>query len=328
MKNKKPNNNRAVQNKQLSGNERIVNRTNQRRKKNKRKKIIIYSLLCFVFLCVGIALVLTMFFDINTITVSGESAYSAEKIIEASGIKTGDNLIFISKQKANELITTQLPYIGSAEFKRRLPSKLEIIVKKTDPVYAAAKDGCYILLDENGKVLETGLEYIGENLILLKTEEIVSAETGKIITLSNEKALGKLKEVREACIECGLSDITAVDLSNIYNIKLEYQGRITLVLGETDSGNLIKKLDLGKAAIETQNKENSAYRGTINLTVAGQGAWLEETVTTESTTQEEPPQEGNTDASVSDASAQNSTSGDADASKTAESPSQTSAKAA
>ncbi|MGN0538544.1 MAG: cell division protein FtsQ/DivIB [Candidatus Fimenecus sp.] len=328
MKNKKPNNNRAVQNKQLSGNERIVNRTNQRRKKNKRKKIIIYSLLCFVFLCVGIALVLTMFFDINTITVSGESAYSAEKIIEASGIKTGDNLIFISKQKANELITTQLPYIGSAEFKRRLPSKLEIIVKKTEPVYAAAKDGCYILLDENGKVLETGLEYIGENLILLKTEEIVSAETGKIITLSNEKALGKLKEVREACIKCGLSDITAVDLSNIYNIKLEYQGRITLVLGETDSGNLLKKLDLGKAAIETQNKENSAYRGTINLTVAGQGAWLEETVTTESTTQEEPPQEGNTDVSVSDASAQNSTSGDADASKTAESPSQTSAKAA
>lgn len=328
MKNKKPNNNRAVQNKQLSGNERIVNRTNQRRKKNKRKRIIIYSLLCFVFLCVGIALVLTMFFDINTITVSGESAYSAEKIIEASGIKTGDNLIFISKQKANELITTQLPYIGSAEFKRRLPSKLEIIVKKTDPVYAAAKDGCYILLDENGKVLETGLEYIGENLILIKTEEIVSAETGKIITLSNEKALGKLKEVREACIECGLSDITAVDLSNIYNIKLEYQGRITLVLGETDSGNLLKKLDLGKAAIETQNKENSAYRGTINLTVAGQGAWLEETVTTESTTQENPPQDGNTDASVSDASAQNSTSGDADASKTAESPSQTSAKAA
>lgn len=327
MKNKKPNNNRAVQNKQLSGNERIVNRTNQRRKKNKRKKLVISSLLCFVFLCVGIALVLTMFFDINTITVSGESAYSAEKIIEASGIKTGDNLIFISKQKANELITTELPYIGSAEFKRRLPSKLEIIVKKTDPVYAAAKDGYYILLDENGKVLETGLEYIGENLILLKTEEIVSAETGKIITLTNEKALGKLKEVREACIECGLSDITAVDLSNIYNIKLEYQGRITLVLGETDSGNLTKKLDLGKAAIETQNKENSAYRGTINLTVAGQGAWLEETVTAESTTQEEPSPEGNTDA-VGDASAQNSTSGDADASKTDESPSQTSAKAA
>lgn len=327
MKNKKPNNNRAVQNKQLSGNERIVNRTNQRRKKNKRKKLVISSLLCFVFLCAGIALVLTMFFDINTITVSGESAYSAEKIIEASGIKIGDNLIFISKQKANELITTKLPYIGSAEFKRRLPSKLEIIVKKADPVYAAAKDGYYILLDENGKVLETGLEYIGENLILLKTEEIVSAETGKIITLNNEKALGKLKEVREACIECGLSDITAVDLSNIYNIKLEYQGRITLVLGETDSGNLTKKLDLGKAAIETQNKENSAYRGTINLTVAGQGAWLEETVTAESTTQEESSQEGNTDA-AGDASAQNSTSGDADASKTAESPSQTSAKVA
>ena len=73
-------------------------------------------------------------------------------------------------------------------------------------------------------------------------------------------------------------------MSDIYNIKLTYQGRIILELGETDKENLSKKLALGQAAIEHQNAENDLYRGTINLTVEGKGFWSEETTTTETTT--------------------------------------------
>ena len=62
----------------MSGNERIVNRTAQRRKKNKRKKLIIRSAILFLFLCIGVILVLTMFFNINEITVTGDTVYSAE----------------------------------------------------------------------------------------------------------------------------------------------------------------------------------------------------------------------------------------------------------
>ena len=77
-----------------------------------------------------------------------------------------------------------------------------------------------------------------------------------------------------------------MDLSDIYNIKLVYQGRITLELGETDSENLNSKLALGKAALDKQNEENNLYRGTINLTVDGKGYWSEEVSTTEPVTEE------------------------------------------
>ena len=73
-------------------------------------------------------------------------------------------------------------------------------------------------------------------------------------------------------------------MSDIYNIKLTYQGRITLELGETTKANLEKKLALGAKAIEHQNAENESYRGTINLTVEGKGFLSEETTTTETTT--------------------------------------------
>jgi hypothetical protein len=77
-----------------------------------------------------------------------------------------------------------------------------------------------------------------------------------------------------------------MDISDIYNIKIVYQGRITLELGETDSENLGSKLALGKAAIEKQDEENNLYRGTINLTVDGKGYWSEEVSTTEPVTEE------------------------------------------
>ena len=292
---KKNNNPNTSRNNQLSGNERIINRTNQRRKKNRRKKLIIRATLCAIFLIAGVILALTMFFNISEITVTGDTVYSVDDIIEKSGVQIGDNLIFVSKNKINEQIATELPYVGSVKIKRHLPTSLELIITKTDAVYAVVINGYYTLLDENGKVLEKDLEYVGENIILLNLGEEISAETGKTITTSDEVYLEKLFSVRSAYVECGIEDITAIDLSDVYDIKLVYQGRITIELGETNKENLSKKLALGKAALETQNEENMLYRGTINLSVDGKGYWAEETSTTEPPPTEEAVSQENSD---------------------------------
>ena len=292
---KKNNNPNTSRNNQLSGNERIINRTNQRRKKNRRKKLIIRATLCAIFLIAGVILALTMFFNISEITVTGDTVYSVDDIIEKSGVQIGDNLIFVSKNKINEQIATELPYVGSVKIKRHLPTSLELIITKTDAVYAVVINGYYTLLDENGKVLEKDLEYVGENIILLNLGEEISAETGKTITTSDEVYLEKLFSVRSTYVECGIEDITAIDLSDVYDIKLVYQGRITIELGETNKENLSKKLALGKAALETQNEENMLYRGTINLSVDGKGYWAEETSTTEPPPTEEAVSQENSD---------------------------------
>jgi cell division protein FtsQ len=271
---------------QLSNNERIINRTNQRRQKIRRKKIIIRTLVGVVFLCVGVILALTLFFNINKIVVSGDKVYSDKEIIEASGMNVGDNLIFLSKSALDEEISSKLAYVGSAKIKRRLPSTLEIVITKTDAYMAVAKDGYYILLDRNGKVLEKDLETVGENIVLANLGEINSIKVGEVISLKSNKIFTKLNDVLSECENVGITEISSVNLSDIYNIKIVYQGRITLELGETDKDNLNSKLALGKAAIERQNQENNLYRGTINLTVDGKGYWSEEVATTEPQTEE------------------------------------------
>ena len=273
-------------NPQLSNNERIVNRRVQRNKRNRRKKIIFRSVAGALFLVVGIIVALSLFFNINKIVVSGDAVYSHETVVKASGVSEGDNLIFLSKSKLNEKLSSELAYIGSVTVKRRLPSTLELVIKKTDAKLGIAMNGYFTLLDENGKVLEKDLETVGENIILANLGEIESAELGETVVLKEEKVLTKLQQVLAECKKVGINDISLMDLSDIYNIKLVYQGRITLVLGETDSENLNSKLALGKAALDKQNEENSLYRGTINLTVDGKGYWSEEVSTTEPVTEE------------------------------------------
>ncbi|MBQ4645253.1 MAG: FtsQ-type POTRA domain-containing protein [Clostridia bacterium] len=278
-------------NPQLSNNERIVNRRIQRNKRNRRKKIIFRSIIGVVFLVVGVIVGLSLFFNINKIVVSGDAVYSHETVIKASGVTEGDNLIFLSKSKLNEKISSELTYIGSVTVKRRLPSTLELVVKKTDAKLGIAMNGYFTLLDENGKVLEKDLETVGENIILLNLGEIESAELGETVVTKEEKTFTKLHDVLSECERIGLHDISLMDISDIYNIKIVYQGRITLELGETDSENLSSKLALGKAAIEKQDEENNLYRGTINLTVDGKGYWSEEVPTTEPQTEENPTEE-------------------------------------
>ena len=278
-------------NPQLSNNERIVNRRIQRNKRNRRKKIIIRSVIGAIFLVVGVIVALSLFFNINKIVVSGDAVYSHETVIKASGVSEGDNLIFLSKSKLNEKISSELTYIGSVTVKRRLPSTLELVVKKTDAKLGIAMNGYFTLLDENGKVLEKDLETVGENIILLNLGEIESAELGETVMTKEEKTFTKLHDVLSECEQVGLHDISLMDISDIYNIKIVYQGRITLELGETDSENLSSKLALGKAAIEKQDEENNLYRGTINLTVDGKGYWSEEVPTTEPVTEENTTEE-------------------------------------
>ncbi len=258
---------------QMSGDERIVNRTTQRRRKNRRKKLIARAVIGLIFLIIGVILVLTMFFNITAINVMGDTVYPAQDVIDMSEVEIGDNLIFISKKDINEKISTKLPYIESVEIKRKLPTEMEITVTKTEAKFAIFVDGYYTLLNNNGKVLESGLEFAPEGITLINVGEISEQTIGFTLVTANEKVFSKLMLVEEALAESNLSNITSIDLSDIYNIKLIYEGRITLELGETDSGNITKKLSLGKAAIETQNEENPEYRGSINLTVDGKGYW-------------------------------------------------------
>ncbi len=263
-KTEQPNNRHNIP---MSNDERIVDRTNQRRKKIKRKKMIIRGALGSVLLVIGIFLAILLFFNINKISVTGDTMYSAEEIITASEVENGDNLVFLSNKKLNELITKKLPYVGEVKIRRRLPAHLEIQIIKTEACFAVSQDEKYTILNSSGKVLELNREEIDKNLILLNAGKITTANLGEIAVFENENLFVRAQEVYDTCQKVELTDITAMDVTDLHNIKMEYQGRIAIVMGITDGDKLKNKLELGKEAIDRQNQEDSLFRGTLDLKI-------------------------------------------------------------
>ncbi len=156
--------------------ERRAHRDERRRQQKIRRKIF-YAVMIFVVIIIGIVLSLTVFFNIATIEVKGESIYSTEEIISASGIKLGDNLFLLKKSDVQTNVCEKLPFIGSVTVKNSLPSKVVLTVKQTSVKCAVESDSGYIMLDETGKVLckVTTLEEVYEGAGVTPPENLTNS---------------------------------------------------------------------------------------------------------------------------------------------------------
>ena len=90
-------------------------------------------LLCLVVAAAAILTATTVFFKVRDIRLSGSTRYSLAEITEASGLKTGDNLILFDKFSAIDRIFAACPYLDTVQMRRRLPDTIEITVTDCVP---------------------------------------------------------------------------------------------------------------------------------------------------------------------------------------------------
>ena len=74
------------------------------------------------------------FFRVNQVIVNGNSRYTAEEIVEASSVHTGDNLFLVNKPKTARALMRKLPYVENVSVVRRLPDTLELRVTESAAV--------------------------------------------------------------------------------------------------------------------------------------------------------------------------------------------------
>ena len=100
-------------------------------------------------------LALSIFFKVETITVSGADTYSPYKIEEASGIHKGDYLLTFGRARACGQITAKLPYVKSVRIGIKLPNTVNIDVQEAAVVYSIRSgDGDWWLITSEGKVVQ------------------------------------------------------------------------------------------------------------------------------------------------------------------------------
>ena len=198
------------------------------RKARRRKRLLLIFYLVTFLIAIGAAVVLsiTVLFRIDTIQVTGQSRYTEQEIVQMSGIEVGENLFLADTATAKQQIEEKLPYIGRAKVSRRLPAKILITVEEAEISGAVEYGGGYAIVSPEGKVLEI-TSAIPEGYSLIEGLDLKSADLGKKIVYEDPEKQEMFTELAQSLAEHGIAPITRMDLTNLYDIVVEYDGRIT-----------------------------------------------------------------------------------------------------
>jgi cell division protein FtsQ len=235
------------------------------RKQRRRRALLVFYIFTFIIVISGaVVLSLTVLFKIDNIQVSGSTRYTAEQVINACGIKKGDNLFLADVKDAGPGIQQKLPYIGTAKVTRCLPAKINIKVKEEAVSGAIQHKGSYAVVSGTGKVLELAAK-MPENCPSIKGLVLSKAEVGKCIVYQDTSQQNVFKELTTAINTNKLPKITGIDVSSPSKILIVYDDRVTMNLGLPSDFDY--KIRFAKSILDAGNiKENA--KGTLNLSVA------------------------------------------------------------
>ena len=130
-------------------------RRHTRRPRRRRGRFSgLYKVLSVLLVAAAVVMACVVFFRVNSVEVTGNVRYTAEEIIEASGIQIGDNLIGLSRSRVSAAICTKLPYVENVVIKKALPDG--VVLQVTERVAAASVESAEgrWLISAEGKLLE------------------------------------------------------------------------------------------------------------------------------------------------------------------------------
>lgn len=178
---------------------------------------------------------LSIFFKVTDIQVTGNQVYSAEDVVAASGLQTGDNLVTINKGTVVGKILAQLPFVEEISMERVLPGTVVIHVVESDVVYSVAgDDGGSWLINGGGKILakaDSTAEYPRLTGITVQNpvigQPMASEEQAENVTAALE--LLPLLEATDS-----ISQVTEVRVDKTYDLVVLYGDTYEIHLGGTE----------------------------------------------------------------------------------------------
>ena len=238
----------------------------QQKKKQQQNHIgggFFFSTLSFIVICAALVFGMSVFFRVSNIEVIGADHYTKSEIIEASGIKNGDNLMFVNRETVAEKIYERLIYIGEVKVSRKLPNKIVISINESNTFAIVETESGLWMIDKNCRLLEECSPQNAESYLKVSGISGVKPQKGNILSVSEEDKLKVkfLKDVLISMTNCKIiSDVKSIDVSNAVNAEFEYLDRFKVKLGKDE--NIDYKLEMLLGAV---SKLDADDKGIIDL---------------------------------------------------------------
>lgn len=199
-----------------------------------RRHSSISAPLMFIVVIVATIFVMSVFFRVSDIEVTGNTHYTDEEIIRAIDIEQGDNLFFFDRFAAISRVFAKLPYIEEVSVVRKLPNKVTIeVVESTALAYIKLGDERWTL-DHNCKVLGKAADGEQDQLIPIVGFDPGTLLIGEQLTTGDGSTapVDYLAEILYQLQERGLaSNVTRIDFSDLDAVKFSYGRKYTVILG-------------------------------------------------------------------------------------------------
>lgn len=217
--------------------------------------------------CIALAVVLfAVFFKVKHVTVTGLSMYDDWRIVEASGIKSGQNSYSVSRSAVEKAITEAFPYISAVTVRRPSPSVIELAVTEEKAVYYFTLDEEYYILSDSLRVLEILddpelMQNRHPGLLRIRLSGVRRAVVGQELGFKSEGSNRYAVETLRTFSECTMTKyISLIDCSDKFGVFFIYDDRYRIVVGNTE--NLETKLAYAAAIIDAIG---SGGKGIINV---------------------------------------------------------------
>lgn len=208
-------------------------RRNRNRRRRRRGRFgFLYKLLSALLIFAAILTGCVVFFRVNRIEVYGQSRYTQEEIVEASGVEQGQNLFLINKPQLVDRVLTHLPYVDELSISRRLPDTLVIAVTECTPVAALEWDGAWWVLDAKCKLLEQGDAAVAQGKAVIRGITPLGLAVGTPLAAEEAQKLDSLKSLLAALsAEQMTGSVTGfIDLTAENEIRFSYGAGLTVVV--------------------------------------------------------------------------------------------------
>ena len=235
-------------------------------RRRKKKKSVLSVPLSFIAICAALVFGLSVFFKVSVIEVEGNNLYTAQEVIDASGIEEGDNLVFVNCIAADSRIYSKLSYIENVSVSRRLPNKIVISIVESRGEAVIAYGGDMWILGTDCKLLQKADASQTADMITVTGITPTAPTLGEALVgdASDAGKVAYLSDMLTAMAQFGMcKDITKIDMSNVASPEFDYLDRFTVKMGSYE--NVEYKIELLLSAVGMLEQGDT---GTIDLSLS------------------------------------------------------------
>jgi|GEM_PF-1580980 len=252
----------------VSQNEKIKSAAKDRKNKKRQKEAII-SVIVIMVLLATVLVAGAALLKVGSIEVIGnDGCYTDDRIIEIAGISTDSSILLLNEEKISAAVSLALPYIQSVSISRSLPDHVQVEVTYTQAAFAVDCGQLWLILSEDGKVLET-TQTQPDNLTQLQGILVNSYTVGKAAEFEDELYFSHAADIYTACAEHGIGEIRTLKTDpsgyvtmNVENRFFVQSGSVHVLLEEMA---VLKKVMLEREEKKTVFTFTLATDGSITI---------------------------------------------------------------